>query len=1751
MSRWILCLTKLSRIHRIKQYIEDQIRSGYIALAKTVARHKPRSVSPSYTLLEPLEDRTLFSADLTGSVFADLNRNGAMDLTEPGQTAVTVYLDENDNYALDPGESTAITDSGGNYIFTGLTDGDYKVLAEEPVDWSASVPASWVQDVTIAGSDVSGIDFGVMPDVEVTGLGTADVGVSYSLNLSGPAVNATQWAIDWGDGNVDTLLGSTSVASHTYTIAGSHNIVATVTDTNLGDIEALTHKVTAVNVVTWVGSSSGDWSDSANWSGGALPGWNDRVVINVAGPLTVTHSSGHTQIHSLTSNTEIRITGGTLKVVDTIEVSANFELAGGTIANARILPGLNDEGFRVTTVGYLDGVTLDADVVVQDGTSLYIDNGLTLNGTLTVGDGISSGTPYVRFRGDQTLDGVGSVVMAEYDSRFRVEGTWSTAAHLIVSSGVTVQGIGYIESYYEGHLVNHGTIRSDVAGRSLYVNPDSVINHGIIEAADGILEVGSGAIWTNSGTLRSAGGTLKTFGDWSGAGYIESNAGVLELGGHFDTLAVSNMSYVGGLVRLTGDLNNTSGLMTLGATTTGTWDLQGGYDALRRESSYGTITSGTISSVDGTGLRVTAVGALDGVTLDADVLVEHGTQLYIENGLTLNGTLTVGDGLLSGNPYLKFRGDQTLDGVGTIVLAQYNAWLQIEGTSSTAATLTVSSGVTVRGQGYIDDSYEGHLINHGTIRSEVDGRSLYLRPDSFVNYGVIEAVDGTFEIGLNASWTNHGTARVSSGTLSFYGAWSGMGAIDVSDGVLELDGSFDTSALSNFTRTGGEVWLTGELNNVGQTLTLDVTTGDWLLRGGKIIGGTVDTADGVRLVATGLSTLDGVTLSGDLEVGDNARVYVDNGLTLNGTITLLGAYNKNANLYLRDTQTITGTGDVVMTTAYSGVSLLGAAGEVITFDSGITVRGIGQIYSSSSYSVDLINRGTIRAEGSGMLLLSTVNLASFDNQGTLAVSENSTLMIGDQVISNESAAPSENEIIVRHVGFDSENASVTTSVRLNGLEAQSFTVQQKGETTVFGDLSAPGVYTVRSQMVYGNGHLAIETSLSPQSSPLEQFGARRIGRVTANGGDIAWAGESGLSVDPQWVYSGSTQSGMALLAGGIKLGGRSVTGVPQPGSDGIYRLHDQSVFLLNGKNFRWTNWTPYPSNDATIILSATTYIFEIDYVQGISPAAISHLAEDDDDVVVVDPSRNITEDPIRYFDGTVVCDTSDLVSYGFGDTFGQIRSWTNQTQYTPSDANGRGTSIADLPQLIQFHGNESIGVIATGTDNKVFDRSGANYTSRSYVPDSLSHDSDANEFVFTDTSGNTVTFFDFDDSLPEKQRGQLKSRVDASGTLTYVSAWTAEGEIVEVRRQDALGVDGESWLYSYLDTSNANANKLSNVQQRRPDGMGGWEVVRQVSYAYYDGIESHGMLGDLKTATIQDSSGVTIDTKYYRYYTYGETGGYSHGMKYIFDAASYARLSKAVIGPFTASDAEVAKYAQQHFEYDNVRRVVRHVIQGMGSSQSGNEGLGVFTYSYETSDNPDGTNSWKYKTIETLPSGNRNVVYCNAFGQVMLKVFQNVDDPSNPVLENQDWITYYRYDDDGRVIFEASSSAVTGYDETKADLLDKQPDGNLVYISDNSGLITYHKYYTETNAATGAASGYRSESGFRHGEVGSDVMQLTKQYVRRSVDSIEVFQDSEVTVYENEDGTGALTYDDLSIYLACWHHSAGISDHHTADCKLQ
>jgi RHS repeat-associated protein len=471
---------------------------------------------------------------------------------------------------------------------------------------------------------------------------------------------------------------------------------------------------------------------------------------------------------------------------------------------------------------------------------------------------------------------------------------------------------------------------------------------------------------------------------------------------------------------------------------------------------------------------------------------------------------------------------------------------------------------------------------------------------------------------------------------------------------------------------------------------------------------------------------------------------------------------------------------------------------------------------------------------------------------------------------------------------------------------------------------------------------------------------------------------------------------------------------------------------------------------------------------------------------------------------------TDLASSGFGTPWGQTRSWTNNPGYTALGGNGSGWVDEQLPYLLQTDtAGNTLVLVTNGTTAHYFNRAGTGYQARFYDQDQLAINPASGEAIVTDPAGDQLHFTGYGYGVP----AVLSSFVDPYGNSTRVVARTATGRVAEVQRSSG-GVT-ESYLYQYLPPGVPNAGLLQNVTLRRSnDGGATWTVVREVAYAYYAGGQPYGNLGDLLSATIEDAAGRPLDTDYYRYDTANDATGYVHGLKYVFGPQAYARLVAAVGNPTTATDAQVAPYADDYFQYDSQHRVTREVAAGAGNAG----GQGSFTFAYQSSLFPPGYNTWSTHTTETLPDGSTNDVYCNAFGEVMLSAFRPAGDP-------RAWATWSLYDGQGRLIQTANPSAVSGYDDSRPDLLNNQG-GHYQYLQDNAGLIQILDYYSSTTATEttpGGAFGYLQDTKLKRGQLGTPVLQGSMQYFAHSGGGSTIYPVAATSVYRNSDGTGAET----------------------------
>ncbi|MCA9437492.1 MAG: Ig-like domain-containing protein, partial [Candidatus Omnitrophica bacterium] len=296
--------------------------------------------------------------------------------------------------------------------------------------------------------------------------------------------------------------------------------------------------------------------------------------------------------------------------------------------------------------------------------------------------------------------------------------------------------------------------------------------------------------------------------------------------------------------------------------------------------------------------QFTTSANLDGLTVGGAMdFIDSGASANVRNNLTLNGIVRLrGGGGTSSNSMIFRDTDQILDGTGAVQFLSQDSASSI-GASGNATSFTVGPEITVQGpgEGTVNLGAAGQM--RGTVDSSAGG--IHLRGETWTNEGLLHS-HGVGEILLDDDWSNNGEIILEE------------------TGTLVFGGEFTPSDIGDFTRNGGGVVLTGDVDLTSEPLILDASTGSWEFLG-TIMNGTVETREGTQLTAGGNtnisgagSVFDNATLNGKLSIGSSKNVQVFNDLTLNGLITFSGGTGSSlGGVRFQDaSNTLDGTGTI-------------------------------------------------------------------------------------------------------------------------------------------------------------------------------------------------------------------------------------------------------------------------------------------------------------------------------------------------------------------------------------------------------------------------------------------------------------------------------------------------------------------------------------------------------------------------------------------------------------------------------------------------------------------------------------------------------------------------------------------------------------------------------------------------------------------------------------------------------------------------
>ena len=526
----------------------------------------------------------------------------------------------------------------------------------------------------------------------------------------------------------------------------------------------------------------------AGWTPLGLPGQDkftmaDAVVIRGKGTnvkpehpgLVLEFQNSLTVEQSATL--DIEGSGFLIDVASTIRAGANLNVAGSLTLNVPLslteAQATVDGALTSSVPQTIDGATLTTDKVMAPQLSLINGAVLTsfastttqmhmlgveVNGTLSV-DATSSidvtGKGYVsgRTTGNTTVGGATSKAAASYGglgetgpgaSTNAVYGDYADPNDWGSGGGGPAGGAGgglvriHAETLVlDGQILSNGQavggfVSGDGSGGGIYISVNTLSGSGSINARGG------------SGSYPAGGGRIAVYAsDLSG---FDSS----RITSQGDIPASDSVNGAGAGTVYLRDPDRPAGTLiidALGGTGSTPLGLPG-HDTLVISDAVLIRDEGTKVALEHAGQRLEFQNSLT---------ITNSASLQYTEGMIINGVAYLGslDGSTFGS--INVVGAQSLEGTGTIVFGG-NPSNAINATSSNgdSGTLTIGSGITIRGSKGSVGSSGLPLVNQGIISADVAGGTFTLRSSVMSNSGSIEANNGSALSSVGGSLTNTG-----------------------------------------------------------------------------------------------------------------------------------------------------------------------------------------------------------------------------------------------------------------------------------------------------------------------------------------------------------------------------------------------------------------------------------------------------------------------------------------------------------------------------------------------------------------------------------------------------------------------------------------------------------------------------------------------------------------------------------------------------------------------------------------------------------------------------------------------------------------------------------------------------------------------------------------------------------------------------------------------------------------------------------
>ncbi len=813
----------------------------------------------------------------------------------------------------------------------------------------------------------SGYQYLLGRNLNTTGTVTASSGGYFYIGEGAAVTNLA--AGTWNFSKTTTVSVYSGAATFnnqgTFTNADNTEDTITVPFNNSGSVQAAAAGTLQFSAVV---DSTGSWSAASG----------STLYVDAGSGNTATFSGAF----SGAGTVYFGYNGGTDSITGTYGVTGLTQISSGT---AKFVTG--------------KPVTLGA-VTISGGILAGTDN-LTMTGVLTwTGGYLCTTTPCTSQTGTPANTYANGGVSMPSGYQYLLGRNLNTTGTVSASSG------GYLYLGYGATVTNPaaGTWNlSKTTYVALYSGTGTFNNQGTFALTDSS-QSDVTVTFNNTGSVQAGGGGTLEFsavgsssGSWSATSgstlYVDAgSSNTAALSGAFSGAGTMVFGNNGGTDNITGTYNVTGGTKIAGGTVN--------FAAPVTLTSVGplTLSSGTTNFTSGKAVTFPSVSQTSGTLAGTDNFTITGLYTWTggylcttlpctsQTGTPANTAANGGLSIPSGYQYLLGR---NLNTTGTV-------------SASSAGYFYMGSGATVT-----------NPVGGTWNLSKATYVAIYSGAGTFNNQGTFALTDSN-QSNVTVTFNNTGSVQAgSSGTLDFSAVGTSTGSWSVTSGsTLFLDsGSGNTAALSGPISGAGTVIL-------GYNSGTDNITGTYNVTGAtKIQGGTVNFAAPVTLTSTGPLTVSAGVANFTTGKAITFPSVTESGGTLSGTddFTITGLYTWTSGYLCTTLPCTSQTGTPANTYANGGLSFpsgyqyllgrnLNTTGTVAASSGGYFYIGYGATVTNPVGGTWNLSKATSIALYSGS--------ATFNNQGTLAITDGTQCGIGGTFNNTGTVNPGAGNLVI-------------------------------------------------------------------------------------------------------------------------------------------------------------------------------------------------------------------------------------------------------------------------------------------------------------------------------------------------------------------------------------------------------------------------------------------------------------------------------------------------------------------------------------------------------------------------------------------------------------------------------------------------------------------------------------------------------------------------------------------------------------------